>query len=181
MALNIEDKKAVVAEVAQVAAGAHSAVAAEYRGLTVEELTELRARARKGGVYVRVVKNKLAQRAVSGTEFECMREGFRGPLILAFSREEPGAAARLVRDFAKEHEALTPRLVSVGGKLLEPSDLARLAALPTREEALALLMAMMKAPIEKFVRTLAAPHAKLVRTFAALRDRQMGDQKQEQG
>lgn len=176
MALNIEDKKAVVAEVAEVAAGAHSAIAAEYRGLTVAEMTELRTKARTGGVYLRVVKNTLARRAVAGTEFECMQEGFRGPLILAFSHEEPGAAARLVRDFARDHEALNPRLVSVGGKLLEPSELARLASLPTREEAIAQLMAVIKAPMEKFVRTLAAPHAKLARTFAALRD-----QKQESG
>ena len=106
MALRLEDKKALVAEVAQVAASAHSAVAAEYRGLTVSEMTELRKQAREGGVYLRVVKNTLARRAVEGTDFECMQEGLQGPLVLAFSQEDPGAAARVVKAFAKDHDKL---------------------------------------------------------------------------
>lgn len=170
MALSLEEKKAVVSEVAEVAATAHSAVAAEYRGLTVEQMTALRAKARDGGVYLRVVKNTLAKRAVQGTDFECMQDGLSGPLLLAFSREEPGAAARLVKDFSKENDKLVPRLVSFGGKMLAASDLDRLASMPTRDQAISLLMAVMKAPVEKFVRTLNEVPGKLTRTVAAIRD-----------
>ena len=170
MALNLEQKKAVVAEVAAIAAEAQSAVAAEYRGLTVEEMTNLRATARESGVYLRVVKNSLACRAVEGTEFECLKDGLSGPLILAFSQEDPGAAARLVKDFAKDHDALVPKMVAIGGELLEASEIGRLASLPTYEQGLGILMGVMKAPIEKFVRTMAEPHAKLTRCVAAVRD-----------
>ena len=116
MALRLEDKKAVVEEVAKVAAEALSAVAAEYRSLTVVELTELRKRARESGVYLRVVKNSLAKRAVAGTDFECMQDGLVGPLLLAFSIEEPGAAARLIKDFSKEHKKLETKLVKTQGR-----------------------------------------------------------------
>ena len=170
MALNLEQKKAVVAEVNEVAGGALSAIAAEYRGLSVGDITRLRAEARDKGVYLRVVKNTLARRALEGTEFECMREGLVGPLMLAFSQEDPGAAARLIGDFSKDKERLVVRLVSVGGQLYEPSELKRLASLPTKDQAIAMLMGVMKAPVEKFARTLAEPHAKLVRTIAAIRD-----------
>ncbi len=170
MALSLEEKKAVVSEVAEIAAVAHSAVAAEYRGLSVVEMTQLRARARDGGVYLRVIKNTLAKRAIQGTDFECMQDGLTGPLLLAFSREEPGAAARLVKDFAKEHDRLVPTLVSFGGKMLAAADLDRLAKMPTRDQAISLLMAVMKAPTEKFVRTLNEVPGKLVRTVAAVRD-----------
>ena len=170
MALSLEEKRAVVGEVSRVANEAFSVVAAEYRGLTVEELTEFRVKAREGGVWVKVVKNNLARRAFEGTEFECVNDDLVGPLVLAFSMEDPGAAARLVRDFAKTHDKLVPRLASVGGEKLEAADLGRLANLPTRDQALAMLMGVMKAPVEKFVRTLAEPHAKFVRTVAAVRD-----------
>lgn len=170
MALNLEDKKQIVSEVAAVAASAHSAIAAEYRGLTVGEMTELRARARDSGVYLRVVKNSLARRAVEGTDFACMQEGFVGPLVLAFSQEDPGAAARLVKDFSKEHSKLAVKLVSVGGQLLGPGELERLANLPTRDQAISMLMAVMKAPLDKFARTLNEVPGKLVRTVAAIRD-----------
>ena len=170
MALSLEEKKAVVKEVAGVANKAFSVVAAEYRGLTVEELTEFRAKAREGGVWVKVVKNNLAKRAFEGTDFECVNDDLVGPLILAFSMEDPGAAARLVQDFAKGHDKLVPRLAAVGGEKLEASDLKRLANLPTYDQALSMLMGVMKAPIEKFVRTLAEPNAKLARTIAAVRD-----------
>ena len=172
MALRLEDKKALVAEVAQVAASAHSAVAAEYRGLTVTEMTELRKQAREGGVYLRVVKNTLARRAVEGTDFECMQEGFQGPLILAFSQEDPGAAARVVKAFAKDHDKLVARLVSVGGALLPAADLDRLASLPTLDEARAMLLGVFQAPASKLVRTLAEPAAALARVIAARRDQQ---------
>jgi len=170
MALRLEDKKALVAEVNAVAATALSAVIAEYRGLTVSQMTDLRAKARASGVYVRVVKNTLARRAVQGTDFECVQSALKGPLMLAFSQEDPGAAARLVKDFAKANDKLVTVSVSVGGQLLPATDLERLATLPTRDQALAILMGVMKAPIEKFVRTLAEPHTKLVRTVAAVRD-----------
>lgn len=169
MALRLDDKKNVVEEVAAVAVDAHSAVAAEYCGLTVSEMTELRRLARESGVYLRVVKNTLAKRAVTGTEFECMQEGLVGPLVLAFSMEDPGSAARVVSDFSKEHDKLVTKLVAVGGQLYDASELKRLASLPTRDQAISMLMSVMKAPISKFVRTLAEPHAKLVRTVAAVK------------
>ena len=170
MPLNLEQKKAVVAEVNEAASSALSAIAAEYRGLSVHDMTKLRAEARDNGVYLRVVKNTLARRALEGTEYDCMREGLVGPLVLAFSQDDPGAAARLISDFAKENEQLVVKLVSAGGQLYEPTELKRLANLPTKEQAIAMLMGVMRAPVEKFVRTLAEPHAKLVRTVAAVRD-----------
>lgn len=171
MALRLDDKKAVVAEVAAVAAQAHSAVAAEYRGLSVSELTDLRKVARESGVYLRVIKNTLARRAVEGTDFACMQEGLVGPLILAFSIEDPGSAARVVQGFSKQHNKLVVKLVAVSGKLYGASEIDRLSKLPNKEQALAMLMGVMKTPIEKFVRTMAEPHAKLVRTVAAVRDK----------
>ncbi|OOZ38908.1 50S ribosomal protein L10 [Solemya pervernicosa gill symbiont] len=170
MALGLEDKKAVVAEVSAVAADAHSAVAAEYRGLTVGEMTELRAAARNGGVYLRVVKNTLARRAVNGTDFECMQDGMTGPLLLAFSQEDPGAAARVIKDFAKDHDKLVVKMVSIGGQMLPASELARLASMPTRDQAISMLMAVMRAPFDKFARTLNEVPGKMVRTVAAVRD-----------
>ncbi len=170
MALRLDQKKALVAQVNEVAESALSAVAAEYSGLTVAQMTELRAEAHKTGVYVKVVKNTLARIALEGTEFECMGESLRGPLVLAFSLEDPGAAARLIRDFAKENDKLVVKFAAVGGEVLPAEDLKKLANLPTRDQAIAMLMGVMKAPVEKLVRTLAEPQAKLVRTFAALKD-----------
>jgi large subunit ribosomal protein L10 len=156
VALNLDGKKAVVEEVAQYAAKAHSAVAAEYRGLTVTELTELRKTARETGVYLRVVKNTLAKRAVAGTEFECMQDSLVGPLLIAFSMEDPGCAARLISNFAKTHDKLITKVVAIGGQSYGASELARLASLPTRDQGISLLMSVMKAPVEKLARTLAA-------------------------
>ena len=156
MALNLDGKKAVVEEVAQYAAKAYSAVAAEYRGLTVTELTELRKTARETGVYLRVVKNTLAKRAVSGTEFECMQSGLVGPLLIAFSMEDPGSAGRLISDFAKTHDKLITKIVSIGGQAYGASELAKLASLPTRDQGISMLMSVIKAPVEKLARTLAA-------------------------
>ena len=175
MALRLEQKKDVVTEVAQVAASAHSVIAADYRGLTVGELTSLRAQAREQGVYLKVVKNTLARRALQGTLYECMDGGLVGPLMLMFSKEDPGSAARLAKNFIKENELLEVRMIAVGGELLEASALEKLSSLPNKEQAIALLMAVMKAPIEKLVRTLAAPHGTLVRTVAAI-----GEQKKAQ-
>jgi large subunit ribosomal protein L10 len=156
VALNLEGKKAVVEEVSKYAAKAHSAVAAEYRGLTVSELTTLRKTARETGVYLRVVKNTLAKRAIAGTEFECMQDSLVGPLLIAFSMEDPGSAARLINDFAKSHDKLITKIVAIGGQSFGASELARLANLPTRDQGISLLMSVMKAPVEKLVRTLAA-------------------------
>lgn len=175
MALNIEDKKAIVAEVANVASTALSAIAAEYRGLTVKQMTELRARARASGVYLKIARNKLMRRALEGTEFACMQDSLVGPLLLAFSKEDPGAAARLFRDFVKTAEALQVKSLAISGQLLGPEQLGAMADLPTREQALATLCRVMKAPVEQFVRTLAEPAAQFVRVVAAV-----GDQKQQQ-
>ena len=174
MALNLEQKKSIVAEVAEVAAAAYSAIGAEYNGLTAAQMTELRAKARDGGVYLRVVKNTLARRAVEGTEFACMQDGMIGPLVLAFSMEDPGAAARVMKDFAKDNKALEVKLVSIGGQLLGAGDLERLASLPTKEQAISMLMAVMKAPVEKLARTINEVPGKLVRTVAAVRDQKQG-------
>ena len=170
MALNLEDKKALVAEVAAVAQKAQSVVAAEYRGLTVGQMTELRAKARKQGVYMRVVKNTLARKALAGTSFESVGPKLKGPLVLAFSKDDPGAAARVVKDFAKANEKLVATLVSLGGQVLPGGDLEKVASLPTREQALSMLLGVLKAPMQKLVGTLAAPASKLARTVAAVRD-----------
>ena len=170
MPLNLEDKKSIVAEVNAVASQAHSSIAAEYHGLTVGEMTELRSKARDTGVYLRVVKNTLARRAIEGTEFECMKDGLVGPLVLAFSQEDPGSAARLIKDFAKEHNKLVTKLVSIGGQMLSVGELERLASMPTRDQALSMLLAVMKAPVEKLARTINEVPGKLVRTVAAVRD-----------
>ena len=174
MALRLDDKKAMVAEVAAVAANAQSVVAAEYRGLTVTQMTDLRAKARKSGVYLRVVKNTLARKAIAGTPFECVGKSLKGPLILAFSKDDPGAAARLVKTFAKDHDKLNPTVLSLGGSALMAKDLDKVASLPTKQQALSQLVGVIQAPISKFVRTLAEPHAKLVRTIAAVKDQKAG-------
>lgn len=171
MALRIDDKKALVAEVNAVAARAQSVVAAEYRGLTVTQMTSLRGKARSSGVYLRVVKNTLARKAVAGTPFETIAKSLKGPLVLAFSKDDPGAAARLVKDFAKDNDKLVPTLVSLGGSTLSAKDLDKVANLPTLEVARATLLGALQAPTAKLVRTLAEPHAKVVRVLAAQKDK----------
>lgn len=156
MTLNIDDKKRIVTEVAAVAATAKSVVAVEYRGLTVEQLTALRMGARNNGVYLRVVRNTLARRAFADTEFACLQDALVGPLLLAFSREEPGAAPKLISDFAKLNEKLIVRAGAFNGKLMQPAEIDKLAKMPTRDQAISLLMAVMKAPVGKLARTLAA-------------------------
>jgi large subunit ribosomal protein L10 len=170
MPLNLEDKKVLVTEVAEVAKTALSVVAAEYRGLTVSQMTELRSKARAQGVYMRVVKNTLARKAFAGTAFEPVGPKLKGPLVLAFSKDDPGAAARVVKDFAKANEKLVATLVSLGGDVLSGKDLEKVASLPTRAQALSQLLGVLKAPIQKLVGTIAAPNQKLVRTIAAVRD-----------
>lgn len=170
MALNLEQKKTIVKEVAEVAESAYSAVAAEYNGLSSDDMTKLRAKAREQNVYLRVVKNTLARRALEGTDFECMNDSLVGPLVLAFSQEDPGAAARVIKDFAKENEKLEVKLLSISGQLLAATELERLASMPTKDQAISMLMALMKAPVEKLARTLNEVPGKLTRTMAAVRD-----------
>jgi large subunit ribosomal protein L10 len=170
VALNFAQKEAIVAEVAEVAKSAYSAIAAEYRGLTVGQLTKLRVEARKAGVYVRVVKNTLAKRALEDTDFACMRDGLTGPMILAFSQDDPGSVARVLEPFAKEHDKFQVRVIALGGKLLAPTEIGSLAKMPTYDQAISLLMATMKAPVQKLAATLNEVPGKLVRTVAAIRD-----------
>ncbi len=170
MALRLADKQALVAEVNEVAASSESVVAAEYRGLSVEQMTEFRAKARSEGVYVRVIKNTLAKRAIEGTDFECLGDALKGPLLLAFSREDPGAAARVVKGFAKENEDLATRAVAIGGALYGAEDLNRLASLPNLDQARAMLLGVIQAPLSQLVRTLAEPPAMLARVLGARGD-----------
>ena len=169
MALRLDDKKAIVAEVNEAAAGALSAVLADYRGLTVEEMTALRVKARETNVYLRVVRNTLARRAVAETEFECLAEAFTGPTLLALSVEDPGAAARLMKDFGKDHEKLEVTALAIGGELLGPEQLEAMSKLPTLDEARAMLMGTMLAPITKLAQTFNEIPGKLVRTPDAVR------------
>ncbi len=160
MTLRLEDKQAIVAEVNVAATAALSAVVADSRGVTVGAMNELRAAARANGVYLRVVRNTLARRALEGTDFACLTELFSGPTILAFSNEHPGAAARLIKDFAKANEAFEVKGLAFEGEFIEAAQIDRLATLPTYDEAIAKLMATMKE----------AAAGKLVRTLAAIRD-----------
>jgi len=141
MPLTLQQKQSVVSEVADVAAQAHSVIAAEYQGLTVGEMTALRVQARESNVQMRVVKNSLARRAFEGTDYDCMKDALQGQMVYAFSMEEPGGAARVL-----------------------------IASLPTYDQAISLLMAVMKAPAEKLVRTMNEVPGKLTRTVAAIRD-----------
>jgi len=156
MALNLSQKQEVVAELAEVAAKAHSLVAAEYAGTTVEQMTAMRKKARESGVYLKVVKNTLASRAVVGTEFEVVKDALTGPLLYAFSTEEPGAAGRLIKEFAKSNDKLKARVVSVEGKLLPAAHVEVLASLPTREQALAMLARVLAEPATMFARVVKA-------------------------
>lgn len=175
MALRLDDKKAIVEEVNSVASGSVSAIAADYRGLTVAEMTSLRQEARNANVYMRVVRNTLARRAVDGTRFDCMKESLVGPLVLAFAQDDPGAPARLLNGFCKKHENLEVKVIAIDGSLIDASRLGEVAMLPTKDEAIAKLMSAMQAPIQKFVATLAAPHTKLVRTVVAVRDKKQAE------
>jgi large subunit ribosomal protein L10 len=168
MAIRLEDKKAVVAEVSEVAARSLLAVVADYRGLTVAQMTDLRSKARDSGVYLRVVRNTLARRALEGTEFECLRDTLVGPNLLAFTKDDPGAAAKLLKDYAAANISLALKVLAFGGQLIPASDIDRVANLPTREEAIARLMSVMQAPVTKLVTTLDALPSKLVRTLGAI-------------
>ncbi|MBS9779234.1 MAG: 50S ribosomal protein L10 [Moraxellaceae bacterium] len=170
MALTLEQKKQVVAEVSEVAANAHSVVAAEYHGIEVGQMTQLRNQAREKGVVLKVVKNSLAKRAFEGTQFECMADSLTGPLVFAFSMEDLCSAARIVYDFNKEHKLLETKVVSVGGEAFGSEELERISKLPTRDEALSILMSTMQAPVTKLARTMKEVPSKFVRTVAAVKD-----------
>jgi large subunit ribosomal protein L10 len=170
VAIRLEDKKQIVSEVNEAANSALSAVLADYRGVTVDEMTELRKTARENKVYLRVVRNTLLKRAVENTEFECIKEVLIGPTILAFSQEDPGAAARVLKDFAKENNEFEIKALSVGGKLLDASEIDILAKLPTYDQAVSMLMSVMLAPVTKLARTFNEVPSKVTRAVAAVRD-----------
>ncbi len=169
MSLNLQQKEAVVAEVAKQVAGAQAIVLAENRGMPVADMTKLRANARASGVYFRVVKNTLVRRAVSGTPFEKLSDRMVGPLAYGIG-QDPVAVAKVLNDFAKGNEKFVITAGAMAGQVMSAKDVAALAALPSREELLARLMGTMQAPVAKFVRTLNEVPGKFVRTLAAVRD-----------
>ena len=170
MAIRLEDKQQIVSEVNQAASSALSAVLADYRGVTVEDMTALRNNARENKVYLRVVRNTLLKRAVADTEFECIQEVLVGPTILAFSQEDPGAAARVLKDFSKENDDFEIKALSVGGQLMDASQIDVLAKLPTLDQARSMLMSVMLAPVTKLARTINEVPSKVTRAVAAVRD-----------
>ncbi len=171
MALKLDGKKAIVAELTGMADKSISVIAADYCGLTVSEMTELRVNARKAGVFMRIYRNTLARRAVEETAFACLSDSLIGPIVLFFSQDEPGAAAKLLRDFMKVHENLEVRALAMDSQLFGPDSLKDFAALPSRDEALTQLVSVLDAPVTKFVRTLAETYAQLVRVIAAVGDK----------
>jgi large subunit ribosomal protein L10 len=165
MALNLEQKKVVVAELANVAAKAHSLVAAEYAGLTVEQLTSLRKKARDSKVFVKVAKNTLVSRAVEGTDYACVKDALVGPMLYAFSEEDPGAAGRLIKEFSKANDKLVAKVVAIGGQMYPGSHVERLASLPTRDQALSILAGLMLQPATMLARVMAEPASKMARVL----------------
>ena len=169
MSLNLEQKKAVVAEVSEALSGAQAAVLAEYRGLSVAQMTELRRQAREAGVFLRVVKNTLARRAVEGSDFACLHGELVGPLAFAASND-PVAVAKILSNFAKGNDKLLIKSGAMSGKVMSSDEIKALAILPGREQLLATLLGTMQAPIQKFVQTLNEVPASFVRVLAAVRD-----------
>ena len=170
MAINIEDKKQIVSEVNKAASSALSAVLADYRGVDVADMTALRKNARENKVYLRVVRNTLLKRAIAETELECIQEVWSGPTILALSNEDPGAPARVMKDFAEENDEFEIKALSVGGKLLEASQIDVLAKLPTLDQARSVLMSVMLAPVTKLALLMNEVPSKVTRAVAAVRD-----------
>ncbi len=175
MALDLEDKKTIVAQVSKVAQSALSVVIADYHGLTVGQMTELRKQARAGGVYMRIVRNTLAKRAVQDTEYVCIEEALTGPTVLAFSMEDPGAAARLFKEFSAENKALEVKALAINGQLLAAHQLDVLATMPTLEQAYAQLMSVMIGPVTKLVRTLNEFPAGITRAVSAVADKKKSE------
>jgi len=170
--LNLQDKKAIVAKVADVVTQSVSVIAADYRGSTVSQMTELRTKGRDVGVEVRVLRNTLAHIAVEQTPYKCLQETLVGPIVLLFSQREPGAAAKLLRDLSKTNANFQVKGIAMSGQLLGPEKLEAVASLPTKDEAIAQLMSVMIAPVTQLVRTLVEPYAMATRAMAAI-----GDQK----
>ena len=170
MALNLDDKKAIVAEVNETAGQALSLVIADARGVDVSNMNALRAKARAENVQLRVIRNTLAKRAFAETDYACVEDVLVGPSLFAFSMEDPGAAARLFKDFASDNDKFEVKALSVSGQLLGADQIDVLAKLPTREQGLAILMSVMKAPIEKLTRTTNDVPGRLVRVMAAVSD-----------
>ena len=172
MSLNIEQKKAIVTEIAGLAEKAPSAIAAEYTGLNVAEMTMLRQSARRAGIHLKVVRNTLARRAFEGTRFDCMRDALVGPLLLAFSNDEPGSAAKVFRDFSRDNDKLVVKLIALDGKLLNAADLEKVASIPSLDQARSMFLGLLQAPLARIVRVLSEPEAKFARLLAARRDQQ---------
>ena len=170
MPLRREDKKSIVEELGKVANSHISAVVGNSSELTADQMTSLRKKARKDDVFVQVVRNTLAEIAFEKTEFKCLKEVLVGPTVIAFSKDDPGAAARLFKDFAKEHKSLKVKGLSIDGKLLAPEQLDSLANIPTKDKAIAILMSTLLAPISKLARTMNAVPEKMVRTLSAVAD-----------
>ncbi len=170
MALKLEDKKAIVASMNDVISHSVSAIAADYRGSTVSQMTDLRTKARTAGVSVYVLRNTLARRAVTETAYDCLKDALVGPIVLLFSKDEPGAAAKLLRDFVKTNANIEVRGIAMSGQLLGPEKLEAVASLPSKDEAISMLMSVMNAPVTKLARTLVEPYAMATRAMAAIRD-----------
>jgi large subunit ribosomal protein L10 len=170
VALGLVAKQAIVKEINDVASNALSVAVAEYRGMEVADMTQLRRQAREQGVYLKVIRNTLAKRAFIDTKFEDMDSALTGPLIYGFSIDAPGSAARLFKDFAKENKHLKVTALSIGSGLMGADKLDAVASLPTRDEALAKLLATFKAPVSKFVRTINEVPTKFVRVLSAIKD-----------
>ena len=173
MGLSLEQKQATVAEVAGKLAQAQAIIVAEYRGLDVSRVTQLRSRAKKSGLYLRVLKNTLARRAVQGTPFEKLSEQMSGPLMYGIAND-PVAGAKVLSEFARENELFVIRGGAMPNAVMSANEVKALALLPSREELLAKLLGTMQAPIAKLVRTMNEVPAKFVRTLAALRDAKSG-------
>ena len=170
MALSFNEKEAIVAEVAEIANSAHSVVIAEYAGLESNDMNILRDNARNGGACIGVVKITVARRGIEGTEYACLQDSLVGRVVMAFSQEDPGSAARVIKEFSKDNDNLVVKALSISGQLLAASELERLASLPTKDQAISMLMSVMQAPVTKLARTLNEVPGKLVRTVAAIRD-----------
>lgn len=175
MALDLEGKKTIVAQVSKVAQSALSVVVADYHGLTVDQMTELRKQARGSGVYVRIVRNTLAKRAIQGTDYACIEEALTGPTVLAFSQEDPGAAARLFKAFSVENKAFEVKALSINGKLLDANQIDVLAKMPTLNQAYAQLMSVMLGPVTKLARTLNEFPAGITRAISAVADKKKSE------
>lgn len=166
--LRLEDKKVIVEEVAKVAKDSLSLVVADYRGVDVTAMTALRRKAREQDVYLRVVRNTLAKKALQDTEFSCVVDALQGAVFLAFSQKELGAAAKLLREAAKAYENLKVKALVVDGQFFGPEKLAAIADLPTREQALSLFLSLLKAPLAQLARTLTEPYTRVARLVAKL-------------